>query len=677
MAIKYRNLLTNILFWIAMIFMAYLAENVIVFDLSNFQREFTLLEYILLFTGIIAILGYFFYNEHKYNGLKLNKLFLIILSIIVISVAIGIFLTPETQYFSTIEIIDEIETSVTKTFVVTIEDKIKSFLFVLITAVGVYIQVIILPRMVSFKRYIIFLLYILVAVSVITGIFSYILDFNSYVHLYNHGLRGYEYPQSYLFNRNMYALALMLGMFALYYIISVLPKWYNHVILVFLLVSIMFTFSKAATGIAIITFIVHFIYRLIATFKKHKKRNIIYLVIMGIVAIFGILLIPFPGFMDFRIFNESRRFILEYYIELGIGSYDGRVEIWDGAINLAKGINLWFGRGLGIFNKTLYFYTGEIIKRKPALFSHNGFIEILGQWGLVGLIPYCLGILAIFILDIYIAIKNYKIGIPALIVFASFLAYTMVETSTLFDPTIEGVATTALVTLPAFSWLYARKHPELNKQIMQNVENYEYKMPAYDAYKFEQKAAQFISLFLGIVSLFAFYYFKTINSGYMSILIFVMLSLFIFMFLPRTLANIYELKKQKHKALSIVLIIVMTLITFSSLFLIAFYQSPFVLIIASQIIILNFVISEKLFNKEHRSFKNYLAKLFVKPLIVLLAILLSGFLIIVLYPQLTWYVISEICALFLIIILPFVSRRKIEDSKLNKKMLVSFSRSLE
>ena len=398
-----------------MIFLAYFAENVVVFDLSNFQRGFTLLEYILLFAGVISILGYYFYCEYKYNGIQPKWLIATILLLIVISAAIGIFLTPDVQYFETIVIIDEAETLVIREYSITLIGKIKSLLYVIIATVGVYIQLVVLPRLVSFKKYILFLMYIIVAVALISTIISYFLDFDSYVHLYNHGLVGYAYPQSFVFNRNMYALILLLGMLAIYIIISYLPKWYNYVFLIFLFVNIFFTFSKAALGVALVTFIFHFIYRMIVTFKKNKIRNIIYLVLVGILGICGILLIPFPFFMNIQLFNEARRFILEYYVELGVGSFESRARIWDSVLQLSTGIHLWFGRGLHLFNQTLGFYHEGIVDNGGVTnyFSHNGFLEILGQWGLVGLIPYCLGILAIFIIDIYVAIKNYKVGIPA------------------------------------------------------------------------------------------------------------------------------------------------------------------------------------------------------------------------------------------------------------------------
>lgn len=677
-ALRQRNLLTNILFWIAMIFMAYFAENVVVFDLSNFQREFSPLEYILLFVGIVVILSYYFYHEHKYNGLKLKWILAIALLLIVFSASLGIFLTPEIQYFQTIEIIDEVETLVIKEFSTSMIDKLKSLLFVIIAAVGVYIQVIILPKVVSFKRYVLFLMYVITTVSIISAIVSYFTDYEAYVHLYYHGLVGYNFPQSFVFNRNMYALMLLLGMLALYVVISYLPKWYNYVFLIFIFINIFFTFSKAAFGIAFITFIVHFLYRMIVTFKKDKIRNIIYLVLIGLMGIFGILLIPFPFFMEVKLFNEARRFILEYYVELGIGSYDGRTEIWDSVLFLSSGINLWFGRGLTLFNKILYFYTGEVgpIDRY-ILFSHNGFLEILGQWGLVGLIPYCLGILAIFIIDIYVAIKNYKVGIPALIIFGAFLGYTMVETSTLFDLTIEGVTTTSLVALPALSWLYAYRHPDKNQEIVTSAEEIDYAIPSYDVSRFERQAAKFVALFLAITTLFAFYGFYITGQGIVTYLLFATLLLVVFITLPRTLANAYQLRHKKRGVIFGLLFSLSVLIGLAALLLYIFTASPLVVIFAVKILLLNLLLSERFFGTEKHPFKLYLTNVIGRSLILLFAVIFSGSLIVFLYRGLTWFILSEIVGLFIVFTIPFIREFNLKKNPLNKKMLLMFSRAIE
>lgn len=678
MAIKQRNLLVNILFWITMIFLAYFAENVVLFDLSNFQRGFTLIEYVLLFSGIVAILGYYSHCEYKYNETRPKWIVVIVLFLIVVSAAIGIFSTPDIQYFETMEVIDEVETIVVREYTITLVGKIKSLLYVIIAAAGVYIQLVVLPRLISFKNYILFLMYIIVTVALISAFVSYFLDFDSYVYLYYHGLYGYDYPQSFVFNRNMYALMLLLGMLALYVIISYLPKWYNYVFLIFLFVNIFFTFSKASLGVALITFIVHFIYRMIVTFKQSKIRNIIYLVLVGILGICGILLIPFPFFMDIQLFNQARRFILEYYVELGIGSIAARQAIWDSTIILANGNYLWFGRGPLLFNKTLTFYTGEIGARGvPELFSHNGFLEILGQWGLVGLIPYCLGILAIFIIDIYVAIKNYKVGIPALIIFGAFLGYTMVETSTLFDLTIEGVTTTSLVALPALSWLYARRHPEKNKEIVASAEEIEYEMPRHDTAKFERQAAKYVALFLGVTTLFAFYGFYINGQGLTPYLLFATLLLVVFVTLPRTLVNTYQLRHKKRGAIFGLLFFFSVLIGLASLLLYTFTTSPLAVIFAVKILLLNLLLSEKFFRTEQHPFKLYLTNVIGRSLILLFAVIISGSLIVFLYRGLTWFILSEIVGLFIVFTIPFIREFDFKKSLANKKMLLLFARGIE
>ncbi|MDD4154152.1 MAG: O-antigen ligase family protein [Bacilli bacterium] len=678
MAIRQRNLLTNILFWITMIFLAYFAENVVVFDLSNFQRGFTLLEYILLFAGVISILGYYFYNEYKYNGIQPKWLIATILLLIVISAAIGIFLTPDVQYFETIVIIDEAETLVVREYSITLIGKIRSLLYVIIAAIGVYIQLVILPRLISFKMYILFLMYIIVAVALISAIISYFLDFDSYVHLYYHGLYGYDYPQSFVFNRNMYALMLLLGMLALYVTISYLPKWYNYVFLIFLFVNIFFTFSKAALGVALITFVFHFIYRMIVTFKKSKIRNVIYLVLVGILGICGILLIPFPFFMDIQLFNEARRFILEYYVELGVGSYESRVGIWNSVLELSTGIHLWFGRGLHLFNQTLGFYHSGVESSGGVTnyFSHNGFLEILGQWGLVGLIPYCLGILAIFAIDIYIAIKDYKVGIPALIIFGAFLGYTMVETSTLFDLTIEGITTTTLVALPSLSWLYAKRHPQENKAIVETAENIEYKMPTFDKKRFERQTAKYVALFLGVATLFAFYYFRQTSSEISSYLMFIALLVTVFISLPRTLGNEYELRKNKKGIVFGLLFFLTLLVYLASLFVLAYTSSPLVFLLSLKLIIVALIISEVFFKKEKTPIMSYFSKIITQAAVLLIAIIITGSLVIFLYSDLTWFILSEINTLFIIFSIPLIREFDIANSKLNNKMVLLFAREI-
>jgi len=679
MVIRYRNLLTNILFWIILILCAYFAENIVLFDIVNFQRGFSLIEYVLLFTGIIVLLSYFLYYEHKDNGLRLNWIVSIVLFVVVISASIGIILTPEIQSFEVIEFIDGVETPVIKDLVVTFEDKIHSFLFVIIAAFGIYLQLVIMPRLISFRRYVLFLMYVVVVVAFVTAIFSYILDYESYVHLYKFGLVGYKYPQSYLFNRNMYALVLMLGMLALYNIISTIPKWYNYGFLIFFFVNILFTFSKAATGIAIITFGVHFIYRMIVTFKYHKVRNWIYVGIVIVLGICGILLIPFPFFMDIRLFNEGRRFILEYYIELGVGSYDSRNEIWQSIINISTGHYFWFGRGLDLFNRTLTIAMGDFQEyiHQFGLFAHNGFLETFGQWGIIGLAFYLIIILVLFIIIIYAVVKNYRIGFPSLIVFGAFLGYTMVETSTLFDLTIEGIATTTIVVLPVLSWFYAKRHPKANCEIVQSAESLEYGMPKYDAHAFTMKVANNVALFLGLIVIVVFFYFYQVDMQINNFIILLVLAMTIFIVLPRSLGNVYELKKTNKIILFYLLNTFLILANAAAIFLYALTVSSLVMMFSINALIINLLISERISKSSEVKFKEYLIQIIGRSSIIFLAITFSGTLIVLMASGLTWFVVSEIVFLFIILSIPFIRTFDVEKNALNRTMLLTFAKAIK
>jgi len=474
----------------------------------------------------------------------------------------------------------------------------------------------------------------------------------------------------------MYALMLLLGILALYVIISYLPKWYNYVFLIFIFINIFFTFSKAAFGIALITFIVHFIFRMIVTFKKNKIRNFIYLGLVGILGISGILLIPFPFFMEIQLFNEARRFILEYYVTLGIGSYDGRTEIWDNVLALSKGNYFLYGRGLILFGRTLYFYNEQVNVIGGTAFSHNGFLEILGQWGLVGLIPYCLGTLTIFVIDIYVAIKNYKIGVPALIIFMAFLGYTMVETSTLFDLTIEGVTTTALVTLPALSWLSAKRHPEVNREIVNSAEEIEYRMSTFNRKRFLRQTSLYTALFLSLVSLFALYYFRQTNAVISLYAMFIALVVVIFITLPRVLGNIYQLRIEKRKGVFWLLFFLIIFLNLCSLFVIVVSAFPVVFLVTTKITLITLLITEKFINKEKVSFMSYLIKVIGRASVFLLAFVIAGYLVIFLYRGLTWFILGEIILLFILFTIPFICEANLETGKLNNRMLIVFARGI-
>ncbi|MFA5687369.1 MAG: O-antigen ligase family protein [Bacilli bacterium] len=678
MSLKKRNLTCHIIFWIILILIGYFAENVVLFDKVNFQRTFSTVEYLLLFTGILILVGYYFYNEYKYNEYKPNIWLIIILFILGISGVIALVLTPNIQNFSTIEKISGVETTIVREFIVTNQDKLHSFLFLFVALIAAYFLIAIFPRLISFKRYLLFLLYAVVLVSLVSIFASYFLDKDAYIHLYNNGLVGYEYPMSFLFNRNMYALMLMLGTFALYYIISLSPKWYNHILLLFIVINMLFTFSKAAIGIALITYIANFIYRMTVTFKKHKIRNFIYLFLIIAVVSYLFLLIPFPGLENLSFLSESRRFVNDYFIKLGPRTFSSRSTIWNKTSEIMFGNYFFFGRGPRIFNDTLALYMYDITNPTPLLtaFSHNGFLEIFGQFGVIGLVIYLLGLIALIGVIIYVAIKNIKIGFPSILVLVAFLIYTLVETSTLFDPTIEGMVTTALVALPSLSWLYHQRRPEVNNKIVESAEQVEKIYDKENIFVFVRKVTLYSTLILTIAFAFVFAFFKEQNYELINYLLYGGLTLILLISVPITTHQIYKIRIKRKEFLFWFLFVINIIVGFGVLFAYILFQELLIFIIGGSTII-SFLIISLFFAKKNKQInKKYSLQTFLYSvaIILLVTLIVSP---IIFITKTTLVILGEVLVLLLILSIPFINNVCKYKITLNDKMLLAFARNIK
>jgi hypothetical protein len=253
----------------------------------------------------------------------------------------------------------------------------------------------------------------------------------------------------------------------------------------------------------------------------------------------------------------------------------------------------------------------------------------------------------------------------------------MVETSTLFDLTIEGVTTTVLVTLPALSWLYAKRHPEANREIVKTAENIEYELPKHNSGVFERKAAYYCALLLAVFTLFSFFVLYQRNATITDYIIHFVLILTIFMCLPRTLGSIYDLKKNKKALLFWTSSILASLIAATSLVVMILVNSVYVFLISIKLIIVSLLISERFFRLDKKPFKDYLTSSIGKASILYVAITICGSLIIFLFSGLTFFILSEIAGIILIVSIPFISRLKIDKNKCNDKLLLIFARSIE
>ena len=253
----------------------------------------------------------------------------------------------------------------------------------------------------------------------------------------------------------------------------------------------------------------------------------------------------------------------------------------------------------------------------------------------------------------------------------------MVETSTLFDLTIEGITTTTIVVLPVLSWFYAKRHPKANCEIVQSAESLEYGMPKYDAHAFTKKVANNVALFLGLIVIVVFFYFYQVDMQINNFIILLVLAMTIFIVLPRSLGNVYELKKT-NKIISFYLLnTFLILANAAAIFLYALTVSSLVMMFSINALIINLLISERISKSSEVKFKEYLIQIIGRSSIMFLAITFSGTLIVLMASDLTWFIVSEIAFLFIILSIPFIRTFAVEKNALNRTMLLTFAKTIK
>jgi len=391
-----------------------------------------------------AFIGYLYLELYirkvKYNRYILfTFIFLLLLNVIVI------FATPSTNYVSVIvrakltPTLPEGEIGDVKTLAVSVSTIHKFFFaFELFgTLALMYCTFFIFSKRIKNLKFIEYLGYAVFAIGVFLTLYSYITEGSKYYHFINYfmnKLKGtpesvdiIEYTVMSVFShRNPLGMAYMLCIIFAFINHSFHKYWWHYLIAAFFFINLIFTFNKTGLLISLLVILIYLIYRLIVTFKEHKKRNTITAICVGTIVVIGVLLIAIPYITKGRVFGKIYELIDE--LTKGGSSLDYRGYIWDNTYVLLQNGRWLIGRGFGIMNMLLrpmnYASHGEDV-----ISTHSGYLNNLAEGGIL--------YLAAFIILIgyvsYIAYKSFKkerdLTISIYLGVLVFVLYAFVETN--------------------------------------------------------------------------------------------------------------------------------------------------------------------------------------------------------------------------------------------------------
>ncbi len=304
--------------------------------------------------------------------------------------------------------------------------------------------------MVSTKYLYRWVLGIVIAVVMAEVLYSLVFEWEEYVYVFQNFSEGARLSiTSFTTNTNIYAFNLTMGVYAVgsLFISEKNHRWIYPLLGILFSILIVFTVSKTAMLAIVLYIFIYggmFVYRVLRSRPVLLKMTMTSLIVLMVVGYQSIWMIDHPIMERIQSLLTSS----------ALGSFTSRVDIWVEGMTLFQNQNTFFGYGLGLSNTYLGVATavrtgnaGQLMYQIVNDRFHNGFLEILVSYGLVGTLLLTIAHWE-YIKALIAMTKKYAITIPMWALLLSFAVQMMFEDRILFRPDLSGVFFLVLLILP-------------------------------------------------------------------------------------------------------------------------------------------------------------------------------------------------------------------------------------
>ena len=318
-----------------------------------------------------------------------------------------------------------------------------------------YSLLVVFPQKINSKGKMTGILIMIIFVCLILVLYSLIFEFKNYINfvkcLINRDADGVflSSPKSVFPNKNSFAFILFINIVA-----SLLLHHYKryklcfaNIILSYIL--IIFTICKTIIILSLILTLAYIVYRLVMTFKEHKKRNIIIICVLG-----GSLLLAAGIVLLVPLLRES---VFDMFFNIGDRTIEVRQYIWSNAVLVLNGAGWFIGRGFGTFNALITVYNhsdpggGEGFTTN----AHNGYLELIGEAGIFYLVLAILGQAYLVYKCVKIFKEDRELSLLTIALMLSLQVYMVFEVMTpTMSSSLEYMTMTALLAFPILSLDY-------------------------------------------------------------------------------------------------------------------------------------------------------------------------------------------------------------------------------
>ncbi len=444
---KLRFVLGNIWFWVAMMVMCFLVQN-LGFTSSDPSKGFDLGTLIIVSLACIICLFMFFFISHKENKMKWDWVLLPTFIILGIIFLLGIWIQQRETFVYP-------DGSGSAKAYVTIYEKVRASIILVVFLSFLYGGIFMASRTTVNARMNKVLLQTGIVTAYIALFYSLFAEAKTYVAMFK-GTIGIDeiWIQSFFQNPNAFAGFLLLG-----FISCILANYYKPRLLLYISMLLFFfimffTKSSACIMICGLSLILYLFVEFVRSIVKRKVFRTVYLVCFFLIFIVGIILLFYGSSHNWKLFASIDKYLSFLVFRKDFGNLNNRLFVWKVAFEhiFSRKLHTLFGYGFMLSHNYLKVMSNYGVFKDFALTIetvHNGYLQILFEFGIVGFAFYIFGIVYFLYCLVRLLIeKRFHYAFIYFLAFSIVSLYNLVESTPFFYPGPKEMFYTFTIIMP-------------------------------------------------------------------------------------------------------------------------------------------------------------------------------------------------------------------------------------
>ena len=456
---KLRYTLTFVLFWFIIIFSCFLAENFNLFAAEHMEGMSVESLITLSFCIILALVFYYF-REHKKNGLTLDKVLLPIITIFGLACIATVWWQGDRTF---IDPNSGAETVIS----FTAYDKISFTMQIIVWCAVLYGILFAANRYSISRKWLKWLTYAFTAGVLLCTLVDIVIEFKDIIAICSNTYTG-SGLSFIIYNSNVWANIILVALFCC--IVLSLKKFnvFYYILMVHFLIMIVLTSSTTCTLISFAVIIIYTLYDILSQIKTRTRwaARMFFIYLMVLLTVFGLFAIMIS--LNVPLFVNIWSFLNNHIFKKDYSTLTSRTGIWASVFDLLceHPQDLIFGLGYRTGNTIFSSYFANQSGGFFARSAHNGLVEIILRHGLFGACLYIV-LLSTFGAGLIKLCKKqqYRVAFMYGICFLGLLAHSITESTMFFAPNIEGTFITIVFFLPVANATKDKYFAELNNDL--------------------------------------------------------------------------------------------------------------------------------------------------------------------------------------------------------------------